>query len=68
MPLTAIADLSLVKKRMQKSSAEFSPGELNIATLSDEERELEIGKLNPTLVLNNLADFINTQELTQKRI
>ena len=55
-PLTAIAELSLTKKRMQDSQ---DSGGLPYAALSEEDKEKRVGQLNPQLVLNNLADFVN---------
>lgn len=54
-PLTAIAELSLQKKRVQESGESAPP----LTTVPEEEKEKEVEKLNPQLVLNNLADFVN---------
>ena len=69
-PLMSIAELSLVSKRVNDSQAlsdgGFSKG--SALNMSAEEKEKALSKLNPQLVLNNLAEFINTRELPNKRV
>ena len=67
-PLTAITDLS-VHRRKPADSAKFSEGELSAPlSMSETEKNRVLDNLNPMLVLNHLAEFINSQELTNKRI
>jgi len=49
-------------------SQEKPKGGVDLNTMSAEEKERRLSTMNPQLVLNSLADFVNGQELTQKRI
>ena len=62
-PLTAIADLTVTKKRAINSDNMNELPE-NIQPLSQEEKHAELEKLSPELVLQNLADFCNEQTLS----
>ena len=65
MPLTAITDLSLSSGALQLESGES----VDMSQLmTPEERERLLDTVNATQVLNNLAEFINTRELPNKRV
>ena len=69
-PLMSIAELSLASKRVNESQP-FSEGGMSKASslnMSQDEKENAISKLNPQLVLNNLAEYVNTRELPNKRV
>ena len=67
MPLTAITDLSLTQRRALEG--ESMPDQtVNIAQMTQYERDRQLENLNPQQVLNNLAEYCNTQELPNKRV
>ena len=67
-PLTAITDLALTKKAAFEGEAMDGDGPVKVAQLTQEERDRELENMNPALVLNNLAQYCNTQELPNKRV
>ena len=70
-PLMAITDLS-IKQNMIKTMKEKGEEQklddeemlTNVAGLRIEDKIKELENVNPILVLNNLAQFVNTRELT----
>ena len=67
MPLTAITDLSLTQRRALEG--ESMPDQtVNIAQMTQYERDRQLENLNPQQVLNNLAEYCNVQELPNQRV
>ena len=73
-PLMSITDLSLAKKRFDQAKQSENEGNslmgdsINVNMLTEEERLRELGQMNPSIILSNLADFCNTQEMPKQRI
>ena len=73
-PLMSITDLSLAKKRLDQSNQFSNDGSsrlgegVNVNMLTQEERLRELEQMNPQIILQNLADFCNTQEMPKQRV
>lgn len=53
-----ITDLTLASKRIA-STGDYSTGLVNVSKMTEEDRIRELEHMNPLLVLNNLAHFVN---------
>ena len=67
-PLGCLTDLSLARKRFGQSG-DFSQGGVSVTVdaLSPEERLRELEMMPPQTVLNSIAEYINSQDLTPAR-
>lgn len=57
-----ITDLTLASKRIA-STGDYSTGLVNVSKMNEEDRIRELEHMNPVLVLNNLAHFVNVQDM-----
>ena len=57
-PLMGITDLTLASKRIA-STGDYSTGLVNVQKMSEDDKMRELEHMNPVLVLNNLANFVN---------
>lgn len=66
-PLSAITELTLYKKRAINAE-NMNLALENMKPMSPEERIAELESMHPELVLQNLAEYCNTQEMTNAQI